>query len=98
MSVNNVNNTSAPAGPSMIGYTPNTAPTGGEILGALGSAALSVGSAVLGTGLGGGADFALLMREQNRIQRENLMFSTMSNSSKAEHDTKKTIVSNWRAG
>lgn len=96
MAINDVSSARPVAPPEPFGYTPQTGPSGGEVLAQLGQAALGIGSAFV-PGLGG-VEYATLIREQNRIQRENLMFSTMSNSSKAEHDTKKTIVSNWRAG
>jgi len=102
MSTNPINGISA-AGD--FGYQPQTGADPAEILGGLANAAMSIAGGMGGvTGLGGlgGASNALmyakLMQEQNRIQQENLVFSAQSNASKSQHDTRKTIINNWRAG
>lgn len=91
------------AAPTQFGYVPQTAPSGAEIAGGLANAALQVTGMFTGGGLGGvvggmgeAAMYSQLMQEQNRIQRETLLFTAQSNASKTQHDTKKGIVGNWR--
>jgi hypothetical protein len=90
-----------------FGYVPSTASDGNEIAGGLVSAALGLTQTIAGGGVGGlggltnlnsQAMYAKLLSEQTRIQQETLVFNAKSNMSKSEHDTKKSIVNNWRAG
>ncbi len=94
-----------PVGPAVpFGYVPETGPNAAEVAGNLANLALNVASTVSGGGIGGigglgeAAAYAQLMQQQNRIQQETLVYSAQSNASKAQHDTKKTIVNNWRGG
>jgi len=47
-------------------------------------------------GMGGMSDQLALLREQERIQKETQVFTTLTNVSKSEHDAKMSAVRNMR--
>ena len=58
---------------------------------------LSGAASTLGGGLGGGAlNYESLLQTQERLNFQNLYYSTMSNVQKAEHDTRTSITRNMR--
>lgn len=93
------------ASPAFDGFGLYSRPSGGELLGrAVGSA---VRAAVRGTGFGallpgtGGLspEFQQQMQLfdlQRRLQHENQVFSTLSNVSKTNHETRMAAVRNMR--
>jgi hypothetical protein len=93
------------ASPAFDGFGLSNRPSGGEIVGRALSSALRL--AARGTGFdsllpGGGAmspeyrQQMQLFELQRRLQHENQIFSTLSNVSKTNHETRMAAVRNMR--
>ena len=73
----------------MVSQVPGMGNLGGMLNG------LSLGGGSSGGG-GGASEQMALIREQERIQRETQVFTTLTNISKTEHDARMSAVRNMR--